>query len=89
MTKLLCMMLAMVMVLGLAACGQTAAPAATPAPSEEPAPVEETPELNEVDAIKAAGVLTVALSPQTAFNLNRLRRIPTEHTIVQNKSVSI
>ena len=67
-TKLVCMMLAMIMMLGLAACGQTA-PAATPAPSEEPAaaeeaaPAEEAAEQNEVDAIKAAGVLTVALSP--------------------------
>ena len=44
MKRFLAMLLAVVMVFALAACGQTAAPAATEAPVEnnEPAPVEET-----------------------------------------------
>ena len=70
-TKLICMLLALVMALGLAACGGTAAPAAseapaaTEAPAESAAPAEEAAPAaqTEVDAIKAAGVLTVALSP--------------------------
>ncbi len=52
MKKLLAMMLALIMVLALAACGQTAQPAATeePAPAEEPAeeaPAEEPAEEEE------------------------------------------
>lgn len=44
MKRFLAMLLAVVMVFGLAACGQTAAPAATSAPGgNEPAPAEEVP----------------------------------------------
>ena len=45
MKKTLALLLALVMILGLAACGQSAAPAAaTPAPAAEPAPAEAAPE---------------------------------------------
>lgn len=76
MKSILCMLMALAMIFALAACGSSAAPAASTeaaAPAEEAAPAEaaapaeeaaeETAEPNEVDAIKAAGVLTVALSP--------------------------
>ena len=67
MKSLLCILLALGMIFALAACGSSAAPAstATEAPAaEEPAEPAEAPvEKTEVDAIKEAGVLTVALSP--------------------------
>ena len=60
MKKFLAMLLALVMIFALAACGQAAAPAATEAPTEAPAPVEEPateapaaeePELPEVQVM--------------------------------------
>lgn len=70
MKSLLCILLALGMIFALAACGSSAAPAstATEAPAaEEPAEPAEAPvEKTEVDAIKEAGVLTVALSPDFA-----------------------
>lgn len=63
----LCLLMALVMMLSLAACGGSKTPAATEAPAatEEPTP-EPTLEPNELEAIQAAGVLTVALSPDFA-----------------------
>ena len=61
MKKIVAMLLALVMVLALAACGSSA-PAAAPAAESAAAPAAAA-ETNELDAIKAAGVLTVALSP--------------------------
>ena len=76
MKKTIAFLLAMVMIFALAACGGSSAPAPTaaPAPAAEPAapaadaapaaePAAPAAEPNELDAIKAAGVLTVALSP--------------------------
>ena len=59
--KTLCMILAFVMVLALCACGAASQPASE-------APAEETPAepANALEAIKAAGVLTVCLSPDFA-----------------------
>lgn len=47
MKKLLALMLAMVMVFGLAACGQTAAPAASAAPAEADVDLLEAAETEE------------------------------------------
>ena len=74
MKSLLCILLALGMIFALAACGSSAAPAstATEAPAaeepaaEEPAAEEAVVEKNELDIIKEAGVLTVALSPDFA-----------------------
>ena len=76
MKSVLCILLALGMIFALAACGSSAAPAAAPteAPAEAPAaeeaaeqPAEEAAaEKNELDLIKEAGVLTVALSPDFA-----------------------
>ncbi len=72
--KLLSVLLALAMMLSLAACGgssSSSAPAATEAPAAEApaaeAPAAEAPAAKtEVDAIKEAGVITVALSPDFA-----------------------
>ena len=62
MQKVLCMLLALGMIFALAACGESApATTATEAPVE--AAAEPAVEKNELDAIKEAGILTVALSP--------------------------
>ncbi len=74
MKSFLCILLALGMIFALAACGNSAAPAAAPteAPAaeepaaEEPAAEEAVVEKNELDIIKEAGVLTVALSPDFA-----------------------
>ena len=56
MKKLIAMLLALVMVLGLAACGQPAAPAATEAPkAETPAATEAAPAAPEKIALKVWG----------------------------------
>ena len=72
--KLMSVLLALAMMLSLAACGgssSSSAPAATEAPAAEApaaeAPAAEAPAAKtEVDAIKEAGVITVALSPDFA-----------------------
>jgi len=67
MKSFLCILLALGMIFALAACGSSAAPASTateaPAADEAAEPAEAPVEKTEVDAIKEAGVLTVALSP--------------------------
>ena len=72
-TKLMSILLALVMMLSLAACGgssSSSAPAATEAPAADApaaeAPAEAPAAKTEVDAIKEAGVVTVALSPDFA-----------------------
>ena len=72
-TKLMSILLALVMMLSLAACGgssSSSAPAATEAPAADApaaeAPAEAPAAKTEVDAIKEAGVITVALSPDFA-----------------------
>lgn len=73
--KMLSILLALIMVVSLAACGSSSsAPAATAAPaapadsgSSAAAPATEAPApKTELDAIKEAGVLTVAISPDFA-----------------------
>ena len=86
MKKLIAMLLALVMVLGLAACGGSSAPAATEAPAAE-APAAEAP-ATEAAPAAAGRVYYLNFKPEADATMQELAALYTEQTGVPVKVVT-
>ena len=87
MKKLIAMLLALVMVLGLAACGGSSAPAATEAPATQ-APAAEAPATEAAAPAETGRVYYLNFKPEADATMQELAALYTEQTGVPVKVVT-